>query len=99
MIKCGDDDQMRENPFFAWRRHLQLKKLNQEILLADQQEEVSPVSWSVFRAIWLKRQDAQLSNDVYEGGVLIWSKSVKTRIFSKKLAEKLLFGRTQILIR
>ena len=40
--------------------------------------------WSVFRSIWLKRQDPQLSNDVYEEGVFIWSKSVKTRIFSKK---------------
>ena len=57
------------------------------------------VEWSVFRAIWLKRQDPQLSNDVYEGGVFIWSKSVKTRIFSEKMAEKLLFGRPQILIR
>ena len=57
------------------------------------------VEWSVFRAIWLKRQDPQLSNDVYEGGVFIWSKSVKTRIFSKKMAKKQLFGRTRILIR
>ena len=57
------------------------------------------VKWSVFWAIWLKSQDPQLSNDVYEGGVFIWSKSVKTRIFSKKLAKKQLFGRTQILIR
>ena len=57
------------------------------------------VKWSVFRAIWLKRQDPQLSNDVYEGGVFIWSKSVKTRIFSKKMAKKQLFGATRILIR
>ena len=57
------------------------------------------VRWAVWQAIWLKRQDPQLSNDVYEGGVFIWSKSVKTRIFSKKMAEKLLFGATQILIR
>ena len=42
------------------------------------------VIWSVFWAIWLKSQDPYLSNDVYEGGVFIRSKSVKTRIFSKK---------------
>ena len=49
------------------------------------------VKWSVLRAIWLKRQDPQLSNDVYEGGVLLWSKWLKTRVFSKKRPEKQLF--------
>ena len=42
------------------------------------------VKWSVFRDIWLKRQDAQLSNDVYEGGGLHLVEISQNEDFLKK---------------